>query len=376
MNLKLPARLMNATRLVRRGKLMEATAAIQRMLGAGVSSAQHEDSDTAVIDGTAERVDEALAMRLPIPPAANEGFSSVARAPHRDPRFVTGLYSDKAGALEYKTYLPARDDVRALPLVVMLHGCKQNPDDFAAGTRMNELAEEHGFVVVYPKQALKSNVSHCWNWFQPTHQQRDQGEPSLIAGITRKVIDGYGLDERRVYVAGLSAGGAMAMVMGTLYPDLYSAVGIHSGLAYGVAGDVPSAFAAMRGEGSQRGKRKHGRDAPPGCAVRAIVFHGDRDTTVHPSNGKHVVTQVSPPSSDQTFDAGAAPADAVVETGEASGRTYTKTTYHDEMGQPWIEHWLVHGAGHAWSGGSTAGSYSDSKGPDASREMVRFFLER
>ena len=375
MNLKLPAGLLNATRLVRRGKLMEATAAIQRVLGAGVSPVHNERSDSAVIEGTAERVDEALAIGLRVRPTARER-SSVARAPRRGPRFVTGLYSNKAGALEYKTYLPARDDVGALPLVVMLHGCKQNPDDFATGTRMNELAEEHGFVVVYPKQALKSNVSHCWNWFQPTHQQRDQGEPSLIAGITRKVIDEYGLDERRVYVAGLSAGGAMAMVMGTLYPDLYSAVGIHSGLAYGVAGDVPSAFAAMRGEGSHRGKHKQGGDARPGCAVRTIVFHGDRDTTVHPSNGKHVVTQVSPPSSAQALDAGAAPDDAIVETGVASGRTYTKTTYRDETGQPWIEHWLVHGAGHAWSGGSTAGSYSDSKGPDASREMIRFFLER
>jgi poly(hydroxyalkanoate) depolymerase family esterase len=240
---------------------------------------------------------------------------------------------------------------------------------------MNALAEEHGFLVVYPKQTSKANVSHCWNWFQAKDQRRDQGEPSLIAGITRKVIDEYRLDKRHVYVAGLSAGGAMAAVMGTTYPDLYAAAGIHSGLAYAAARDVPSAFAAMRGEGSKGARHTSPRDASA-RAVPTIVFHGDRDMTVHPKNGDHVIAQASPPSTDQNFRPGTdEQAGATVENGKASGRAYTRTTYRNATGRSVIEHWVVHGAGHAWSGGSANGSFTDPNGPNASREMLRFFLQ-
>ena len=257
----------------------------------------------------------------------------------------------------------------------MLHGCKQGPDDFAAGTRMNALAEEHGFIVVYPVQAGKANVSKCWNWFQAEHQQRDFGEPSLIAGITREVVDAYGLDARRVYVAGLSAGGAMAAVMGTTYPELYAAVGVHSGLAYAAARDLPSAFAAMRGENSKRASRK-ARHAAPARAVPTIVFHGDSDTTVHPSNVDEVIEQASPQAGDpQTHENGFGPYEQSIERGETGGRAFTRTTYRDAEGKPVMEQWLVHGAAHAWCGGSTEGSFSDPRGPDASREMLHFFLQ-
>jgi poly(hydroxyalkanoate) depolymerase family esterase len=221
------------------------------------------------------------------------------------------------------------------------------------GTRMNELAEELGFAVVYPAQSSQANVSGCWNWFQPAHQVREAGEPSLIAGITQEVIARHKLDARRVYVAGLSAGGAMAAVMGTTYPELYAAMGIHSGLGYAAARDLPSALAAMKGKlGIRRG-------SSGARAIPTIVFHGDRDTTVHPSNGEHPLTG--------TLEK--------VEKGEANGRAYTRTTHWDEAGKPVLEHWLVHGAGHAWSGGSARGSFADAQGPEASREMLRFFRE-
>jgi poly(hydroxyalkanoate) depolymerase family esterase len=274
-------------------------------------------------------------------------------APSLAGRLVRASHTNRAGTRAYKIYIPARDEGQPRPLIVMLHGCKQNPDDFAAGTRMNELADALGFIVAYPEQAFAANISRCWNWFQAADQQRDDGEPSLIAGITRDVIARYNVDPRRVYVAGLSAGGAMAAIMGRTYPDLYAAIGIHSGLAYGAARDVPSALAAMRG-------RKYRSD--PRCgestsqAVPTIVFHGDVDTTVHPSNGEQVFTS-------QT-----------VENGEESGRKYTRTVQADSSGKPALEHWLVHGAGHAWSGGSMNGSYTDPRGPDASRAMLRFFL--
>jgi poly(hydroxyalkanoate) depolymerase family esterase len=242
-----------------------------------------------------------------------------------------------------------------MPLVVMLHGCKQNPDDFALGTRMNDLAQELGFAVVYPAQSGQANVSACWNWFQAQHQLREAGEPSLIAGITREVIARHQLDGRRVYVAGLSAGGAMAAIMGATYPDLYSAMGIHSGLAYAAARDLPSALAAMTGKAGKKTP-----DASNSPSIPMIVFHGDRDTTVHPSNGEHAMAD--------TLEK--------VEKGEANGRTYTRTIHRNASGKPVLEHWLVHGAGHAWSGGSASGSYADPQGPDASREMLRFFREQ
>jgi poly(hydroxyalkanoate) depolymerase family esterase len=268
-------------------------------------------------------------------------------------RFVRASHSNAAGTRAYKTYIPARDEGQPRPLVVMLHGCKQSPDDFAAGTRMNELADALGFIVAYPEQPRGANVSLCWNWFNTADQQRDGGEPSLIAGITRDVIANYGADPRRVYVAGLSAGGAMAAIMGHAYPELYAGIGIHSGLAHAAARDLPSALLAMRGWRTPQDRASGG---PAQRTVPTIVFHGDVDKTVHPRNGEQVFTS-------QT-----------VESGEESGRKYTRTTQAGASGRPVLEHWLVHGAGHAWSGGSANGSFTDPRGPDATRAMLRFFL--
>jgi poly(hydroxyalkanoate) depolymerase family esterase len=357
--LKIPAGLLHATRLVQGGKLIAATNAIQRALrGEGSPSAAPAEA----IEGSFHRVS---------PAAGSAAHEPLAPRPRRDPppcgvgRFVARTYAGAPGMREYKIYVPACHSGQALPLVVMLHGCKQGIDDFAAGTRMNVLAEERGFLVVYPAQASKANGSNCWNWFQPEHQQREGGEPSLIAEITREVMSEYRVDPQRVYVAGLSAGGAMAAIMGTTYPDLYAAVGIHSGLAYAAAGDVASAFAAMHGNNPNR-KRTPRREASA-AAMPTIVFHGDNDTTVHPSNGEDVIAQA--------MSASISGASHTAERGDASGRAYTRTTYRDAAGKPVTEHWLVHGAAHAWSGGSREGSYTDPRGPDASREMVRFFLQ-
>jgi poly(hydroxyalkanoate) depolymerase family esterase len=241
----------------------------------------------------------------------------------------------------------------------MLHGCTQSPDDFAAGTRMNFIAEEQTCLVVYPAQRSDANPSKCWNWFSNADQQRGAGEPSLIAGITRQVMQDYSVDPKRVFVAGLSAGGAAAAIMGATYSDLYAAVGIHSGLAYGAATDMPSAFAAMRQGGGA------GRHAVPGRTVPAIIFHGDRDTTVHPNNGAQVVEQaIGETRTQKKVHRGQIP----------GGHGYTRTT-HCDGDRDILEHWNIHGAGHAWSGGSPAGSYTDPQGPDATKEMLRFFLE-
>lgn len=273
-------------------------------------------------------------------------------------QFVTGSYSNHAGTRNYKLYIPASYRGQPVPLLVMLHGCTQNPDDFAAGTQMNQLAEEMGWLVVYPEQAANANHSKCWNWFNAIDQQRGQGEPSIIAGIARQIIDEYPVSERQVYVAGLSAGGAMAVIVGTLYPELFAAVGVHSGLPFASAQDLPSALSAMKRGVNTAAKAGNG-------AQPIIVFHGDSDTTVNPRNGEQVMAQRL------HHHRGARPQ---VQSGAVpNGYRYTQTTHTTADGAPVGEHWVVHGAGHAWSGGSATGSYTDAKGPDASREMLRFF---
>ena len=334
MNDSLAIGLLEATQLTRAGRLAEATAAIQRALGQQAVSKAKPRARPEIIET----------------PKGSAG------------EFIAGSYTHQHGTRPYKLYIPTSYSAgKALPLVVMLHGCTQNPDDFAAGTQMNTIAEERQCLVLYPAQTKTANQSRCWNWFKRAHQRRDKGEPAIIAGMTREVLKRYGADTRKVYVAGLSAGGAMAAVMGAAYPDLYAAVGIHSGLPVGSAHDVQSAFAAMRGAPPASASGSAGRIVP------AIVFHGDRDATVHPSNGQQVASQCVD-REDKSID-------VVIQRGQVpGGHAYTCSVHKNAAGRILLEHWEVHGAGHAWFGGSARGSYTDPKGPDAAREMLRFFL--
>ena len=275
--------------------------------------------------------------------------------------FLSGTFANAAGSRNYKLYVPASYVGQRVPLVVMLHGCTQNPDDFAAGTEMNHYAEHSPCLVLYPEQSSSANTSKCWNWFKAMDQQRGQGEPSIIAGMTHEIITNYAVDPSQVYVAGLSAGGAMAAIMGSTYPDVYAAVGIHSGLPYAAATDLPSAMQAMRA-GMNEAKSSR---AQPGTRP-IIVFHGDRDTTVHPRNGEQLIAQnVRNPRNA-----------SIVNGTEPGGLRYTRTIHAGDDGCPLAEQWLIHGAGHAWSGGSSAGSYTEGRGPQATREMMRFFSTR
>lgn len=291
-----------------------------------------------------------------LPGQGAAGSKAIDATTHGPGQFLEGSFGNEAGTRNYRLYVPRKPASGPRPLLVMLHGCKQNPVDFAAGTTMNLLAEEQGCLVLYPEQAAHANHSQCWNWFEGAHQQRGAGEPSLIAGMTRQVLREHGGDADRVFVAGLSAGGAMAAVMAASYPELYAAAGVHSGLPVGAAHDLMSALNAMKGA------RKKPAAAASARKVPTIVFHGDRDATVHPSNGDAVYGQF-------------AQAAGVKETTE-NGNGYTRSVARDASGQVVAEHWLLHGAGHAWSGGSTAGSYATSSGPNASREMLRFFLQQ
>ena len=294
-------------------------------------------------------------------------------------QFLTKSFTNHAGTRNYKLYIPSSYHGQAMPLMVMLHGCTQNPDDFASGTRMNIVAEESPCFVVYPTQTQAANTAKCWNWFKALDQQRDQGEPSIIAGITQTVINDYKLDAGKVYIAGLSAGGAMAIIMGTTYPDLYAAVGVHSGLPYAAAHDLPSALAAMRGNVPISGsKHKHDADARL-QSIPIIVFHGDKDATVSPQNSEQLMAQSVPEvifnQRNNKYDASKPikPVVIVQEDQVPNGHRYTRTSHHDARGRSIAEHWMIHGAGHAWAGGNKSGTYTDGKGPDASREMMRFF---
>lgn len=332
------------TRLTREGRLAEAMALLQ---GAPQAPARPAHGDAGVVD------------LVP----AGAGWSMPHEAPRSafgSPRFEERVFAGAAGRRTYKLYIPATFTGAPLPLVVMLHGCSQSVDDFASGTRMNAVAEELGLFIAYPAQSSSANPSRCWNWFNGEDQKRDRGEPSLIAGMVREIMQDVPVRADQVYVAGLSAGGAAAAVLGETYPDLFAAVGVHSGLACGAASDMASAFGAMRDGG-------RGKVSARGRALPTIVFHGDQDTTVNPVNADRVIAQAGAEHPlQETITRGTSP----------GGMRYTRRIATDDAGVVMLEQWTLHGAGHAWSGGSASGSYTDPRGPDASREMVRFFLQQ
>ena len=278
----------------------------------------------------------------------------------RDDRFTSRNYSGPAGSLNYRLYVPADHATRELALVLMLHGCTQNPEDFALGTRMNALADEFGLIVAYPHQPRSANPSGCWNWFDKRHQHRGAGEPAKLAGLAQTLTVEFGIGKERTFAAGLSAGGAMAEVLAATYPDVFDAVGIHSGLPYKAAKDVPSAFAAMNGAAGEPALRVVGE-----TQCRKIIFHGGADATVNPVNANRIL--------EHARGDGLKRIDLESKIG---GRQVDQTVLENSAGQPIVELWFVEGGGHAWFGGDNRGTYTESVGPDASRIMVRFFLKQ
>jgi poly(hydroxyalkanoate) depolymerase family esterase len=362
-----PAGMAEATRLTRAGRLGEATRLIQRLLGGEPASAAGEAPFAGpTLELVPEPAGEPHDPRQG--PAGHQHDSRQApsmrqRGPRHaaDGRWDDDTYANPFGQRPYWLFVPHRLPATPVPLVVMLHGCTQTPGDFARGTAMNRLAAERGCIVVYPGQVESANAQRCWNWFQPSDQERERGEPSLIAGITRRVIQSHPVDPSQVYVAGLSAGGAKAAIMAATYPDLYAAVGVHSGLPNRAARDVASAFAAMRQPGELA--------ATAGAAARfvpTIVLHGEHDRTVHSGNAEAIVGLAL---------AGADVHDVQIEESRVpGGHAYRRTRHLTADGRIAVEHWRIAGLGHAWSGGDPAGSYTDPRGPDASRAILDFFF--
>jgi poly(hydroxyalkanoate) depolymerase family esterase len=382
-----------ATELTRSGKLQEATALIRRLLqGEGASpegthAAQIAPDD--VIEGAFTRLEDAPAPAdAPVTEPAKAKPARARRAapgktglaetlrkiaaggmPAHGPlasappvadgaAFLSLSYRSPQGSREYRLYVPAHRPAGLMPLVVMLHGCTQSPEDFARGTGMNALAEEFGCLIAYPAQPAGANAQKCWNWFRPEDQARGRGETALIAGLTREIQANYPADPARTYIAGLSAGGAAAALVAAAYPDVFAAVGVHSGLPAQGARDIPSAFAAMRGGST---------GAPHATTLPTIVFHGLADATVHPANGAASLAQALPamPALRRSTRKGTSP----------GGRAHRVTEHRHADGRSFAEHWEIEGAGHAWAGGDAGGSYTDPAGPDASAQMLRFFLQ-
>ena len=376
------ATMAEALRLTRSGRLSEATGLIQRsLLGGTFPSTTRRPVFTGMprrggkihgsglpqASGLLETLQPRLLAGMPgntslVQPTGSSATAAAARAPGGEIRHLTHI--NPAGSRTYDLYIPTGYAGEPVPLIVMLHGGRQVATDFAAGTRMNEFAEQHTFIVAYPEQSTAANVGRYWNWFRPEDQWRDAGEPAILAGITRQVMSDYAVDPARVYVAGFSAGGAMAAVMAATYPDLYAAAGVHSGLACRAAQDVPSAFAAMQNGGS----------AAAPIDVPLIVFHGDRDNIVAPVNADRLIASRVAASAATASDAALRGAPTIV-GGDGSGRRCSRNVYRDAGGTVVAEQWSVHGGSHAWFGGSPVGSYTDAQGPDASAEILRFFLE-
>jgi len=369
-----------ATALTRAGKLNEATALIQSLLtGADAPVAKTASGSDDTIEGSFTRLDEPVA-KLTNPLAgtatrrARKRLGATLRdlasagmpqtRPARDPdlpenaQFLSLTHASAQGSRDYRLYVPANLPAGQVPLIVMMHGCTQSPEDFANGTGMNRFAEEVGFLIAWPAQTNGANMQKCWNWFRPEDQTRARGEPALIAGIVKDILGNHDVDPARVYIAGMSAGGAISAIMGATYPEVFAAIGVHSGLPVGAARDMPSAFSAMRSGAEGTALRK---------SIPAIVFHGLSDSTVHPGNGDAVIAQsLGKRSGTQRTR---------IEGVSGGGRGYRVTRHSLPDGTTTAEHWEIEGAGHAWAGGQSSGSYTDPEGPDASQEMVRFFLQ-
>lgn len=328
--------------------------------GTASSSTSSKPDDTVKTVNRRQRGDRSPGA---LPKHLSDKRKDAPRGP-KGARYLTRTHRSVAGSRGYKLYLPASQKGPPKGLIVMLHGCKQTPDDFAVGTHMNALAEKYGLAVAYPAQTRRHNASSCWNWFKPGNQMRNLGEPAILASLTRKLMRDFGLGRSKVFVAGLSAGGAMAAILADVYPDVFSAAGIHSGLARGAASGAVSAMSAMRNGGVSNGIAPF--IASPSRPVRRIIFQGEDDQTVNPSNASQIVAA----------EIGDDILPTTVGKRTKHGRGYCRSVFADSEGAVQIELWMIAGSGHAWSGGRAAGSYTDTKGPDASAQMVRFFLDR
>ncbi len=378
-----------ATDLTRAGRLKEAVAVLQAGLGFGSRPTNNtarngepksgeEHLYAKEIHGEHIHVERGQSEQIQIPPEVDADEPSPMPPPIREDvaidsapsSFTDGAFELNGKTHHYKLFVPGGVAPVARPMIVMLHGCTQNPDDFALGTDMNNIAGAAGWVVLYPAQSARANPRMCWSWFNGGPEP-GSGEPAWIAALTRRVQDEQRIDPARTFIAGLSAGAAMAVLTVEMHPTLFKGVGVHSGLAAHAAANVMEALSVMKHGPRARPKRFYSTDAPASNPIiPVIVFHGDADKTVDPENAEHVIEQAVAHAKQ------AEPGMIVSEMenkGSADGRSYTQVIYTGTANRPIAEYWRLHGAGHAWSGGNERGSHTSADGPDASVEFLRFF---
>ena len=261
---------------------------------------------------------------------------------------------------------PAHDERGLAPLLVALHGAGQTPDDFAAGTDFDALAQGLGAYVLYPEQTRAKNSMRAWNWFLPEHQRREAGEPAAILALVDEMCARYPIDRSSVFVAGISAGGAMAAILAEQAPDIFSGAGIVAGVALHASHDVKSAFSAMHGEATVEDIASvlthDAPDAPAYAHTRISIWAGAEDKLVDPGNAGILARQFH-----RLLGLNGQPAYEQRESARIA-------RWRDQYGNVRIELWQVPCMGHAWSGGTRRGSHTFPAGPSASAEMLRFFL--
>lgn len=309
-----------------------------------------------------------LSRRLLTTLAALTMTSTAADAAAQAPgTFEWHTYAGDAGTRRYRLFVPASADAtKPAPLVVMLHGCTQDPDDFARGSRFNELAARAGAIVAWPEQTGSHHPQKCWTWYDPANQAAGRGEPALVAAITREVMASRAIDPRRVYVGGVSAGAAMAVNTAAAYPELFAAVASHSGIPYRAAADVPHAIAVMRTGSSDPAILAYAlQDALGGRRLPLIAIHGAADPVVVPTNSRQLAAQWA-----GVLGLTASPA----ERGTEGGLGIERTRWKASDGSIAVELIVVDSLAHAWSGGSAEGTFTDARGPDASRLILDFLL--
>lgn len=373
-----------ATQMMYGGHLMGVTEAMQRALMGPLSAAPEQPHiSTDVLDAVLPERSALTAFT-----AAHGSAAAVAAPASEQPGSFERITFVHDGAQHhYLLYVPPGAVAGTpMPLVLMLHGCSQDPDDFAAATGMNQAATAANALVLYPAQARNANPSGCWNWFESSNQHRGQGELGLMVAMVCDVMERHPVDAQRVYAAGISAGGAMVALLGREYPDMFAAIGVHSGLQAGAADNMMAALSAMNNGAKLGPSSPSARPAAhsSGAAHPAlIVFHGDADTTVSAKNGEQLV--------DAALQAALGDKRAAVQESQPgqsdAGQRFTRHLYRAVNGADadadgdhraadvLVEHWVLHNAGHAWSGGSAKVGQTDPRGVNATKEMLRFFLE-
>ena len=301
--------------------------------------------------------------------------------------WTSGTVKNASGSLDYKLFVSStyRKD-KPVPLVLMLHGCTQKAEELAAISGFNELADKNSFLVAYPEQSAAANPLRCWNWFDPKHQSRDAGESSLIAAVIQDIRASYTIDQKRTYAVGISAGGAMAVVMGTTYPELFAGLAVIAGMEYKAGLTVQEGLAAMKQGGPDPNQQgilafQAIQKSPAGSVMRLplIVFQGTKDPYLNPVNADQLIAQWAQTHDylDDGKDNDSVNVQSASEkTGVVpNGYRFTKYSYNDSKGHLLLEKWIVEGLGHAWPGSSAANPFADAKGPNASEEILRFFSE-